>query len=524
MLMIFMTVMWVMVIGLMIKRSHEKHRQDTVALLQGLREKKEVEYESEDILEEYDETLNLIRSQDKELENSIDEIKEYRRELNITYETLIKKSTQLEYSNQILEKRVANLSNLNAVARTVLSIMELERIIDIILDAYFVLTGAKKISLYLWEEGELVNKKTKGNILFKGELSYPPETLEAFKRDDYKKVYNDLSSEFKVHEDEVVIVSDLTVKGKELGVIYIIEDKEKLVESDEETISALAIQVANAINNAQIYAELLVKERLSQELEVASRIQKKILPKELKSVFGLEIANYFEPAKEVGGDYYDYCIRDESRLSITIADVSGKGVPAAFLMALIRSVLKTLNIKDIHPSDMLTDLNNIIYPDITEDMFVTLFHSKYDHNTKILTYSNAGHNPLIVYKASEDAIYEHNVKGVAIGFVQDYTYKKGELKLGEGDILLYYTDGITEAENVRREMFGLERLKEVILENKDNSAGVIKEAILESINEFRGSYQQVDDLTFVVVKNIEKEERASLENSRFQNYIEEIKG
>ena len=136
-------------------------------------------------------------------------------------------------------------------------------------------------------------------------------------------------------------------------------------------------------------------------------------------------------------------------------------------------------------------------------MFVTLFHSKYEYSTRTLYYSNAGHNPLIVYKAEENRVVEHKVKGVAIGFVPNYQYKQGEVKLAQGDVLLYYTDGITEAENCRREMFGMDKLKNVILENKEKSAEEIKEAILDSVNEFRGDYEQVDDLTFVVLKNTE---------------------
>ncbi|WP_320046003.1 PP2C family protein-serine/threonine phosphatase [uncultured Ilyobacter sp.] len=486
-----------------LKSQERAYRGEISNILRKLREKEEYNGIIDSVQEEYDQTLQTILKQGKELENSLEELKEYRVELDITYNNLIKKSTQLEYSNEILERRVANLSNLNAVARTVLSIIKLEKIIDIILDAYFVLTGAKKISLYLWEEGVLVNKKTKGNIIFKGTLSYPIETLEGFSRNDFRKIYEELSQGFKVEENEAVIISDLNVKGKELGVIYIVEDRERLIDSDQETISALAIQVANAINNAKMYEELLVKERISKELEVASRIQKKILPVEIKKVCGLEIANYFEPAKEVGGDYYDYCQREEDRVSITIADVSGKGVPAAFLMALIRSVLKTLNYKNIQPSDMLTTLNEIIYPDITEDMFVTLFHSKYVSSERTLYYSNAGHNPLIIYKADLGKVVEYNVKGVAIGFIPEYKYKLGKVEISKGDILLYYTDGITEAENSKREMFGIERLKEVIYDNREKSAENVKKAILDSINSFRGNYEQVDDLTFVVIRNNE---------------------
>lgn len=299
-----------------------------------------------------------------------------------------------------------------------------------------------------------------------------------------------------------MVISPLVVKGKELGVIYVIEDKNKLIDLDEETISALVIQVSIAINNAQIYSDLIIKERMSNELEVAARIQKKILPEDIDEVFGLEIANYFEPAKEIGGDYYDYTILDNDNFSITIADVSGKGVPAAFLMALGRSVLKTLTITgDTGPAENLNELNRIIYPDITEDMFITMMHSKYNKNTKTLHYSNAGHNPLVIYRAETDTVELHTVKGVAIGFLNEYKYKQGEIKLGKGDIVIFYTDGINETENKNKDMFGINKLKEVVYQNKLKRPEEIKIAILEELNKFRGDYEQVDDLTFVILKN-----------------------
>ncbi|MBC2855854.1 MAG: PP2C family protein-serine/threonine phosphatase [Cetobacterium sp.] len=485
------------------RKQERENFKEISRLLKSLREKKVYQDIPETIKDEYTETINDIIKQELELDNSIIELREYRRELEVTYNSLVSKSIQLEYSNQILERRVATLSNINALSRTVLSIMELEKIINIILDAYFVLTGAKRISLYLWEDGKLLNKRTKGEIDFKGELSYPVEVLKKFTRKDYKGLYDELSKGFRIDEEETVIVSPLVVKGKDLGVIFIIEDKAKLINSDEETISALAIQVAIAINNAQIYSDLLIKERISKELEVAARIQRRILPKNISHINGIEVANYFEPAKEIGGDYYDYSLLEDGTFTVTIADVSGKGVPAAFLMALGRSVLKTLELQGQSPNKNLEDLNNIIYPDITEDMFITMLHTRYNFETRTLVYSNAGHNPLIVYNAEKDEMESHFVKGVAIGFLKGYKYRQGELKLNKGDIVLYYTDGITESENAKKELFGLEKLKEVVLRNKNKKAEEIKIAILEEINSFRGEYEQVDDLTFVILKNNE---------------------
>ena len=496
---------FILVIGLMLYYSKKKEEEMTEAMMTittSIRNKKQQE-EVPEILEEEDEdTIENVIKQDLELENSIGELREYRKELEETYNSLVQKSTQLEYSNQILERRVENLSNLNSLSRAVLSVLDLDNIINIILDAYFVLTGAKRISLYLWEAEGLINKKTKGECNFKENLLFSEEEIKEFTKKDYQEMYEKLSKKFILADNEVIVISPLVVKEKQLGVIYVIEDKNKLIDLDEETISALVIQVSIAINNAQIYSELIVKERMSNELDVASRIQKKILPADVDEIFGLEIAQYFEPAKEIGGDYYDYTILDDNVFSITIADVSGKGVPAAFLMALGRSVLKTLTLTgDFAPNENLNELNKIIYSDITEDMFITMMHSKYNKENKTLYYSNAGHNPIVVYRASTDSIELHTVKGVAIGFLEEYKYRQGEIQLNKGDIVIFYTDGITEAENSNKEMFGLERLKEVIYNNKNKSPKELRKVILESINRFRKDYEQTDDLTFVILKS-----------------------
>ncbi|MGL5052533.1 MAG: SpoIIE family protein phosphatase [Cetobacterium sp.] len=488
---------------LIIKKMEKRNFEETSKILKSFISKEFLDDLSEDLKNDYERATAAIKKQDLELDNSIEELKDYKKELEVTYESLLTKSKQLEYSNQVLEQRVASLSNINSLSKTVLSIMELDKIISTILDAYFVLTGAKRISLYLWEDGKLQNKRIKGDIYFKGELSYPEEVLSQFTRKDYKNVYIELLKGFPLTCDEKIIASPLNVKGKELGVIFIIEDKSKLIKSDEETISALTIQVAIAINNAQIYSDLVIKERMSQELEVASRIQKRIIPKKIQKVLGLDVATFFEPAKEIGGDYYDYSLLNEKIFSITIADVSGKGVPAAFLMALVRSVLKTLELQGEEPCFNVKKLNKLIYPDITEDMFITMMHSKYNYDTKILTYSNAGHNPLVVYNSLTQSIESHSVKGVAIGFLDDYNYKQGEIKLNIGDVVIYYTDGITEAENINKDLFGIERLKNILMETSSLSSKEIKKRLLAEVNSFQNGCEQNDDITFVVIKRDE---------------------
>lgn len=161
---------FVLVIGLMLyysKKREEEMTEEMMTILTSIRNKKKLEDVPEILKEEYEDTIRNVIKQDLELENSIGELREYRQELEETYNSLVQKSTQLEYSNQILERRVENLSNLNSLSRAVLSVLDLDNIINIILDAYFVLTGAKRISLYLWEDEGLMNKKPRVSAILK---------------------------------------------------------------------------------------------------------------------------------------------------------------------------------------------------------------------------------------------------------------------------------------------------------------------------------------------------------------------
>lgn len=488
---------------LIIRRINRNKIRDIYRILEGLGERKKVSLSEKILEEEYDKTLDTLIKQDNELNNSLEELQEFRNELEITYNTLVGKSSQLEYSNKILQKRVENLSNLNNLSRNVLSIFILDNIIDIILDAYFILTASKRISIYLWEGNTLINKKVKGPVRFINNREFDEEELKRFKTQDYRNIYEELAVNFPLLEDEKMVVSPLFINEKELGVIFIIEDKDSLLELEKEMISALAIQASIAIHNSKNHTNLLENERISQELTLAANIQKRILPESINKLKGLEIITHFEPAKEIGGDYYDYFIKDDI-FSINIADVSGKGVPAAFLMALARSVLKTVyNIVDRGPGAELNLFNKIIFDDISEDMFITMMNLKYDLKTRKMILSNAGHNPMLLYKEESDSLEVISVKGVAIGFINDYNYKEKEFYLAKGDIAFMYTDGVIEAESETKELYGSERLKEVILNNKHKSLEELKEAILESISKFRGKNEQVDDITFVIMKCVD---------------------
>ena len=472
-----------------IKKLVNHYINEELKIISGLNNKERLNDLPDNIKTEYTQTLEKIIKQENELNNSIDELKVYRDELDVTYSTLVSKSSQLEYTNSLLEKRVRNLSNLNHISRVALSMFNIDKIVETLADAYFVLTATSRISIYLWEGDTLVNKKIKGSIDYTESISYPMNLLSKFTT---------------ILNDEKVIITPLKVKERQLGVIFLVQNKDQLLEINNEMVSALGIQASIAIDNAISYAELLEKERISQELELASSIQKQILPKGFEKIKGMDIATYFSPAKEIGGDYYDLALKDNI-LSITIADVSGKGVPASFLMALSRSMLKTINyVSSFKPAEELNLFNKIVYPDITEDMFITVMNTELDLNSSIFTYSSAGHNPLVVYKKESDSVELYGTKGVAVGFIENYSYKENSFELKNGDIVVFYTDGIIECENKKRELFGTQRLLDVIYKNKNLSSKEIKGKILEAIEDFRKDYEQNDDITFVILKSVKK--------------------
>ncbi len=487
-----------------IKKLVNHYINEELKIISGLNNKERLNDLPDNIKTEYTQTLEKIIKQENELNNSIDELKVYRDELDVTYSTLVSKSSQLEYTNSLLEKRVRNLSNLNHISRVALSMFNIDKIVETLADAYFVLTATSRISIYLWEGDTLVNKKIKGSIDYTESISYPMNLLTKFTNEDFSKIYSDLSRKITILNDEKVIITPLKVKERQLGVIFLVQNKDQLLEINNEMVSALGIQASIAIDNAMSYAELLEKERISQELELASSIQKQILPKDFERIRGIDMATYFSPAKEIGGDYYDLALKDNI-LSITIADVSGKGVPASFLMALSRSMLKTINyVSNFSPAEELNLFNKIVYPDITEDMFITVMNTELNLNSSIFTYSSAGHSPLVIYRKESDSVELYGTKGVAVGFIENYSYKESSFELKNGDIVIFYTDGIIECENKKRELFGIERLLDVVYKNKNLSSKEIKRKILEAIEDFRKDYEQNDDITFVILKSVKK--------------------
>jgi len=245
--------------------------------------------------------------------------------------------------------------------------------------------------------------------------------------------------------------------------------------------------------------------RKNAELQIAAEIQKNFLPETLPKTEGFDIAAKSIPAKEVGGDFFDVIPLEvmpisSSRTGIMIADVSGKGVPAALFMALSRIVVRVTAMWFKKPSEVISFANPIIANNSKTGMFVTLFYGIIDKDTRTLTYVNAGHNPPLVLRKKTGEIEELALTGMAVGALEDATYSQQETLLAPGDVMVLYTDGITEAVNDREEMYDLPRLIETIRNNSNSSSKELADEIIRSVFAFSGTTPQFDDITLMVVK------------------------
>jgi sigma-B regulation protein RsbU (phosphoserine phosphatase) len=273
-----------------------------------------------------------------------------------------------------------------------------------------------------------------------------------------------------------------------------------------------AFMVENLITERKMQAErdtlLREIERKNTELAIAAEIQQSFLPDTIPQLEGYDIAAKSVMAKEVGGDFFDIIPLEvvplgSGRLGIMIADVSGKGIPAALFMALSRIVVRVNALwPGQQPADAIRDSNVIIANDAKSGMFVTLWYGLLESATRKLTYVNAGHNPPILFRAADRSLTELPATGIAMGVLNDAGYTQESVEMAPGDILVMYTDGITEAENEKLEMFGTERLQQVILASSDKTANALCTEILGAMKAFTAGYPQSDDITLMVIRSL----------------------
>ena len=306
----------------------------------------------------------------------------------------------------------------------------------------------------------------------------------------------------------VKLVLPLVSQGELIGLVNLGQrlSEQDYSSDDRRLLGDLATQAAPAVRVAQLaqqqQLEARERERLNQELKVARLIQQTLLPKEIPSMAGWQMAAYYQPARAVGGDFYDFFKLSDGRLGVVIGDVTDKGVPAALVMATTRAILRGVSQRCHSPGTILERANDQLYPDIPAKMFVTCLCVILDPATGRLTFANAGHD--LPYRRGANGVDELRATGMPLGLMPGMKYEERELLLEPGESVLLYSDGLVEAHNRERDMFSFGRLQENMRQHKGGTELI--PYLLSELAAFTGEgWEQEDDVTLVVVQREEGE-------------------
>jgi phosphoserine phosphatase RsbU/P len=330
--------------------------------------------------------------------------------------------------------------------------------------------------------------------------------------------------------DVQVFGTAILVKHNERGWLYVLsrDPDYTWTETRQKLVRLVADQTAVAIENDELAVELRKKERLDQELEIGAEIQRRLLPRQCPTIPGVALAARCKPANRVGGDYYDFIptnhdqiqsvsknpmvvatspgaiVEESNRWGLVVGDVMGKGVPAGLIMTMMRGMLRGEVLHGHPPCGILQNLNRVMYADLeNSNRFVTLFYSEFDPSTKILSYSNAAHNPPLWWHAATKAVTRLDTLGMLIGLDANSQYENGQAVLESGDVIIYYTDGMTDAASASGDRFDEENLIEALKVacRIYSDPQEIVDYMFNKVEDFIGAEKQnTDDMTLVVLQ------------------------
>jgi serine phosphatase RsbU (regulator of sigma subunit) len=412
------------------------------------------------------------------------------------------------------------------VAQAVVSLNDLDEILGMIIRIMPILVGIERAVLYQWDDVREVFTPTQEYGLSEDEekifweRTFPPGEfafldacrdelgLRASQLDDNHDLQSwislDPSQEVNLgYSGAFLFAVPIAVKGALYGVMLVQEAAGGLRFRARrlEIITGIAQQAALAIQNDLLQKEMVVRERLETEVQLARQIQQTFLPESLPELPGWELAALWKPARQVGGDFYDVFDLPNNKLGLFIADVSDKGVPAALFMALTRTLVHAAVLGTDSPADALRHVNDLLVPDTKQGMFVTAVYAVLDINTSELIYVNAGHNPPLLVRSDGSQEYLTRT-GVALGAAENMEYESRTIPLEKEDSLLFYTDGLTESYDINGDFYGEGRLETALDENHCSSASELINVVEKSLADFVGDMPPADDLTILVLRKM----------------------
>ena len=313
---------------------------------------------------------------------------------------------------------------------------------------------------------------------------------------------------------ENILATDLFLEGgvkAALGLVNKVD--KKFTAGDAKLLAALAQQVGAIIKNFLLHQDLISEERLSRELEIAAEIQNSLLPTNLPQVGGISIAVASTPASEVGGDFYDFITTDDRHLTLIMGDVAGKGIPAAMLTSVTRTMLRVEAMRGEPPHSIIQQANNVLHQDLSRaDSFVTVFVATLDTFEGTLSYASAGHTPAMLWRAETRTIEQLKATSPPIGIFGYQGEPTRSVPINSGDTVVFYTDGITEAQAPNGDFFGFGRLRYIIEARANDPPEMLQQYIQSEIASFRRNSQSRDDATLLVIKMLPQSEMSIPKN------------
>ncbi|MBN8216005.1 MAG: SpoIIE family protein phosphatase [Spirochaetes bacterium] len=301
----------------------------------------------------------------------------------------------------------------------------------------------------------------------------------------------------------LICVPILDEENKAIGVIGVVNKDDlysRFTPSDLSLCQVLGKQTILAIRHFELIQESIAKKVSDRDVSIASQIQQNLLPTEYIEQENYEFHGFSVAAKGVGGDYFDIMNLEPGRFGVIMSDVAGKGIPASLVMVMISTVFRTMAASTSSTKVMAERVNEALCNSSTMDRYATFYYFIVDMNKGEMVYSNAAHGPLLVYHAKRDEFELYDTGGVPVGIARDAAYEEKTAKIDKGDILVLYTDGITEAMNLKRDQYSIERLKEQVKLHMDKPANEMTKVIYADVKEFCGTAPQHDDETLLILK------------------------
>ncbi len=419
-------------------------------------------------------------------------------------------------SDQV-NREVRNLNALLDVAKALGAEMQLDKLLPIILSKTTEVMGAERSSLFIYDPHteELWSIVAEGleskQIRFPLGLGIAGDVAKTRKTANVVDAYQDarfnpeFDKETNFRTRSVLCMPMLNNEGGLMGVIQVLNRRSggTFDHQDESLLEALAIQAGLAIHRAHLLEAFVEKQRIQESLKLAADIQMAMLPKEFPAFPGRDEFELFAriiPAKQVGGDFYDFFLIDEDHLCLVIGDVSGKGIPAALFMAVAKTYVAACTIPGRAPSEILAQVNDELCKESAHGMFCTIFYGVLNTKTGELEYSNGGHNPPFLVRQDGSCEPIEGTKGIALGAMEKMEFRVKKLTLNKGDTIFLYTDGVNEAMDAGENEYSYERLQEYLKSTSGRSVEDAVNGCLDDVSDFVKNANQSDDITVLMVR------------------------